>query len=210
LDPRALAPPLAPPPVAALRGVAKRLGRRPVLRDVSLELEPGRLVAIVGENGAGKSTLLKILVGLLRPDAGTVELSGRLGYCPQEPILQDNLTVLEHFRLFGAAYGLGGWREQAGALLERFRFGCHTNDLAGRISGGTRQKLNLCLALLHDPEVLVLDEPYAGFDHETFSRFWIAAAQLRARGAAVLVVTHLVEDERRFDAVHSLEDGVLR
>ncbi len=181
-------------PVLTARGVRKAYGRHPVLQGADLEVRPGQLVAVVGENGAGKSTLLKILAGTLRADAGEVTLAGSLGYCPQDPVVNDSLTVAQHLRYFAAAYRLPSL-DRAGQLLDQLGYRQYRDQAAGALSGGTRQKLNLTLALIHDPDVLLLDEPYQGFDWETYLRFWDVAAGLRARGKAIVIITHLVFEE---------------
>jgi len=193
------------------RGIGMRFGRRCVLDDVTFDLAPGRCVGVVGENGAGKSTLLRILVGLLRPTSGRVERHARLGYCPQAPLVFDGLTVDENFRWFAAAYGLehDQWRATAERLLARLDFARERRQLTGVLSGGTRQKLNLAIALLADPEVLVLDEPYAGFDWDTYQRFWVLADELRADGRAIVTVSHFVFERERFDRVLVIRDGRL-
>ncbi|HEX6122736.1 MAG TPA: ABC transporter ATP-binding protein [Ktedonobacterales bacterium] len=194
--------------VAELSKAYGRFGRRRVLRGVSLAVRPGTLVGIVGENGAGKSTLLRILAGELRPSGGQVALRGSLGYCPQDVVLNDALTVGQHLEYFRAAYGLRDLG-LAEALLERLGFARYRRATVGTLSGGTKQKLNLTLALMHDPAVLLLDEPYQGFDWETYLRFWDLAAELRERGRAVVVISHLVFEQRRFDALYQLREGRL-
>ncbi|WP_406341107.1 ABC transporter ATP-binding protein [Streptomyces sp. NBC_00648] len=178
-----------------------------VLRGVSFSVEPGTLVGIVGENGSGKSTLLRVLGGQLAADAGQVERRGTLGYCPQATVLNDALTVDQHLRWFRTAYRLDG-TGRADELLDELRFAEYRHTRVEVLSGGTRQKLNLTLALMHDPDVLLLDEPYQGFDWETYLRFWDVAARLRERGRCVLVVSHLAWDAGRLDVVHRLKDGV--
>jgi ABC-type multidrug transport system ATPase subunit len=190
----------------SVQGVTKSYGRHPVLRGVDLEVAPGTLVAVVGENGAGKSTLLQILAGTLAADGGTVSVRGRIGYCPQEPVLNGGLTVDQHLRYFAAAYRLPSL-DRGEELLELLGFGDYRARAVEELSGGTRQKLNLTLALLHDPEVLLLDEPYQGFDWETYLRFWQLVDDLRGRGRSVVVITHLVFEEERFDCIYALRDG---
>jgi ABC-type multidrug transport system ATPase subunit len=169
----------------------------------------GEIVGLVGENGSGKSTLMKILVGALSADAGAVAVSGRMGYCPQEPLLYERLTCDEHLGLFGVAYGvdLGPVPAAADALYDRLGFGRWRATQVTELSGGTRSKLNLALALLADPEVLLLDEPYAGFDWDTYQRFWELTAERRAAGRSVLVVSHFVSDQERFDRIVEMRDG---
>jgi ABC-type multidrug transport system ATPase subunit len=180
-----------------------------VLRGVDLTLGPGVLAGIVGENGAGKTTLLKILAGELQADFGAVRHRGRFGYCPQDVVLNDALTVRQHLEFFKTAFGLADLRH-AGKVMEALHFSQYADVRAGALSGGTRQKLNLTLALMHDPEVLLLDEPYQGFDWDTYQRFWELAAQLRDAGRSVLVVSHLAYDTERLDELWRLEAGVLR
>jgi len=198
-------------PLLSAQGIAKSYGhvrRHPVLREVSFTVAPGTLVGIVGENGAGKSTLLKILAGALRPDRGRVELDGTLGYCPQDAILNDTLTVGQHLAYFAAAYGISELR-RAYELVDQLAYQQYRDATVATLSGGTQQKLNLTLALMHDPRLLLLDEPYQGFDWETYLRFWDLAAELRARGCGVLVISHLLFDQQRFDALYQLRQGQL-
>ncbi|ACU72473.1 ABC transporter related [Catenulispora acidiphila DSM 44928] len=194
--------------VLQARGVRKSYGRHQVLAGADLMVEPGQLVAVVGENGSGKSTLLKTLAGTLKADAGTVELSGSLGYCPQDAVVSDNLTVGQHLRYFAAAYRLSSL-DRGEELMEQLGYEKFRRTPAGALSGGTRQKLNLTLALLHDPDVLLLDEPYQGFDWETYLRFWDLVGDLRSAGRAIVVITHLVFEQDRFDLLVDLEDGTL-
>ncbi|MFJ5035247.1 ABC transporter ATP-binding protein [Streptomyces sp. NPDC088560] len=191
-----------------VRGLRHAYGRRQVLRGIDLDLGPGVLVGIVGENGAGKSTLLKILSGELCPDAGTAFHQGRFGYCPQDVALNDALTVRQHLKFFQAAYGLTDL-QRAEEIMDELRFAEYADVRAGVLSGGTRQKLSLTLALMHDPQVLLLDEPYQGFDWDTYQRFWRLADGLRAEGRSVLVVSHLAYDLERLDELWRLDGGIL-
>ncbi|MFD4948244.1 ABC transporter ATP-binding protein [Streptomyces sp. NPDC058239] len=179
-----------------------------VLRGVDLRLRPGVLAGIVGENGAGKTTLLRILAGELRPDRGSVHHSGRFGYCPQSVVLDDSFTVRQHLDFFRHAFGLPDLR-RAEEVMETLAFTEYLDQRAGLLSGGSRQKLNLTLALMHDPDVLLLDEPYQGFDWETYLRFWELATRLRDAGRSVLVVSHLAYDIERLNQLWRLEDGRL-
>ncbi|MFD7994244.1 ABC transporter ATP-binding protein [Streptomyces mexicanus] len=192
-----------------VRGVHHAYRRQVVLSGVDLDLGPGVLAGIVGENGAGKSTLLKILSGELRAQRGTVRHCGRFGYCPQDVVLNDALTVRQHLEFFRVARGLPDLRHAA-EVMEVLRLTQSADVRAGWLSGGTRQKLNLTLALMHDPQVLLLDEPYQGFDWDTYQRFWDLAARLRDAGRSVLVVSHLAYDAERLDELWRLQEGVLQ
>jgi ABC-type multidrug transport system ATPase subunit len=187
-------------------GIGKRFGRKNVLEGVSLSVRAGEAVAIIGENGAGKSTLLRICAGMIRPDTGQTCVRGRVGYCPQEPGLFDLLTADEHLALFAPALQLT--REQARrdghSLLDELGFPIGDRSVARQLSGGARQKLNLALALLGAPRVLLLDEPYQGFDHGAYVSFWEHVGRWKADGLAVVVVTHLLADTTLVDRVIEL------
>lgn len=190
-------------------GIWPRRRRLPVLRGADLELHEGEIVGLVGENGSGKSTLMKILVGSLARDTGTIERDGSLGYCPQEPILYERLTCDEHFELFGEAYGMTATAidEARDEVYDVLGFGRWAGARVEDLSGGTRAKLNLGLSLLSDPDILLLDEPYAGFDWDTYLRFWDITAERRDRGRSLLIISHFITDEDRFDRVYDLHDG---
>jgi ABC-2 type transport system ATP-binding protein len=190
----------------AARGIRKSYGRRQVLAGLDLEIMAGEMVAVVGENGSGKTTLLRILAGDLRPDAGSVAVRGRPGYCPQAVVLDEALTVDQHVRYFQAAYRIGR-TDRAEELIERLGYAACRGQRAGTLSGGTRQKLSLTLALMHDPPVLLLDEPYQGFDWQTYLAFWDLTSELRQRGTATVVISHLVFEQERFDRICHLKDG---
>lgn len=191
------------------RGWWPRRRQVPVLLGADIDLGAGEAVGLVGENGSGKSTLMRILVGALAADAGTVSRTGRIGYCPQVPQVYGRLTCDDHMELFGAAYGLSPSqaRKSARGLYEELGFGRFADTRATELSGGTLAKLNLSLALLADPEVLLLDEPYAGFDFDTYLKFWDLVASRRAAGRSALIVSHFVVDEDRFDRIVQIRDG---
>ena len=191
------------------RGVWPRRRTVEVLKGASLEVRAGELVGLVGENGSGKSTLMQIVVGLLKRDAGRLERPDRLGYCPQVPMLWDKLTAGEHFELFARAYGLDDEARDrtVGGLLEELQFERYRGYRVEELSGGTRQKLNLALALMHEPELLLLDEPYAGFDWETYLRFWEMSERRRDAGMGILIVSHLLAERERLDRMYELRDG---
>ncbi|MFJ3306933.1 ATP-binding cassette domain-containing protein [Streptomyces sp. NPDC086549] len=184
-------------------------GKRQVLRGVTFDVPDGVLAGVVGENGAGKTTLLRILSGELTPAGGAATRTGSLGYCPQQAVLNHQLTVAQHLRYFQVAYRLGDLR-LAEELLDVLSFAQYRNERVSTLSGGTRQKLNLTLALMHDPDLVLLDEPYQGFDWDTYLRFWDLAQRLRRRGRSVLVISHLAHDADRLDTLHRLEAGTLQ
>jgi ABC-2 type transport system ATP-binding protein len=191
------------PPALAARAIRKSYGDRLILDGVSLTVAPGESVAIIGENGAGKSTMMRTCAGLIPPDSGEVSVAGRVGYCPQEPGLFDLLTADEHLAMFAPALGLS--REQALSdghrLLGEFAFPLRQRAQCRHLSGGSRQKLNLALALLGGPCVLLLDEPYQGFDHGAYVSFWEHVNSWKRAGMGVVVVTHLLADQDLVDRV---------
>ncbi|MEO3745627.1 ATP-binding cassette domain-containing protein [Plantactinospora sp. B5E13] len=189
-----------------VRGISKRYRRRPVLTDVNLTVRAGEIAAVVGANGSGKSTFLRICAGLLSPDAGQVRVYGTLGYCPQAGGTSDFLYPEEHFALVGAGRGLSrsqsrtAGRDQAASL----DWDPSGRTQARHLSGGTRQKLNLVMAGLGEPDVLLLDEPYQGFDRGTYLDFWQQLWRWRSAGKAIVVVTHLLNQLDRVDTVLEL------
>lgn len=195
-------------PVLHVQNIHKAYGRHKVLQGVDFAVAPGTLVGIVGENGAGKSTLLKILAGELRPNRGQVFRRGALGYCPQQAILNPALTVRQHLDYFRAAYNLADLH-YAEILIERLGYQQYHASVVSTLSGGTQQKMNLTLALMHQPTLLLLDEPYQGFDWETYLRFWELTNELRAQGYAVVIISHLFFEQKRFDVLYQLQQGRL-
>jgi len=191
--------------------IAKSFGRKKVLTDISFQLEAGSITGIVGENGSGKSVLMEIIVGIRRAQKGTVHISGSLGYCPQKALLFPHLTIQEHFDYFSVAYGIEKQpsKLQSAELLDHFNYAKYKQERIINLSGGTQQKLNLSISLLHKPDLLILDEPYNGFDWDTYQRFWDYTNQLRKRGCAILIVTHLLSEKVRFDRIYKLENGLL-
>ena len=193
-------------PLLQAQDLYKSFGRRKVLRGVNFSVYPGTLVGIVGENGAGKSTLLRILSGELRPDRGDVLRRGAMGYCPQKVILNETLTVNQHLDYFRAAYNIPDLH-RADELVEQLGYQQYRKAVVGHLSGGTQQKLNLTLALMHQPQLLLLDEPYQGFDWETYLGFWDLVIALRTSGCAVLVISHLFFEQKQFDTLYRLHEG---
>ena len=194
-----------------MENIAKSFGKNKVLQSVSFEMNPSSLCGIVGENGSGKSTLLKIIVGEWKSDSGKISVCGRVGYCPQKTLLFSQLTIVEHFRYFAAAYGIDKavLIRRSESLMDYFNFKKFEKEKIANLSGGTQQKLNLVIALLHQPKLLILDEPYNGFDWDTYLKFWDYAYELRKKGCAILVITHLLTEKNQFDRVYNLKEGKL-
>ena len=196
----------ATPVVLRLTDVSARRGRRTVLSGINLTIHRGEVVAVVGANGAGKSTLLQLCAGLLRASGGSIERTPNFGYAPQLDSLAPLLTVDEHLRLFGAARGIRQGRSVSTGhrLLTRLGWTARGDQTAGTLSGGTQQKLNVALAQLDAPDLLLLDEPYQGLDALAYEDLWALISAWRASGAGVLLVTHLLRDVDLVDRVVEL------
>jgi heme exporter protein A len=208
------------PPRVELQRVSHAFGDRVVLRDVDLRLEPGASLALLGPNGSGKSTLLRLVAGLGRPTRGRVLVDGsvpseagpagrrRVGYVAHRPLVWGGLTPAENLRLYAQLYGVGNGAVDA--ALDRVGLAGRRDDRTTELSQGLRQRLGIARALLHDPDLLLLDEPHASLDEESAAavdrlirdargtRTLVLATHDRARGAALC------------SAAASLESGLLR
>lgn len=205
-------------------GLAKRYGHRWVLRGIGFALLPGERVLLTGPNGAGKSTLLAILAGVLRPTAGEVWVAGQslwqggaavrahIGYLPHQSLLYPELTAEENLQFYGRLYGVPSLEERLGDLLDRFRLRPYARERAGTLSFGTLRRLALARALLHNPDLVLLDEPLAGLDRESRQSFlsWLEGSGEESRRPACILTSH--EPERlagHVDRVLRLEGGEL-
>jgi len=178
--------------VIRARALEKRYGRRRALRPLDLELERGGFLVVTGANGSGKTTLLRLVAGLAAPTRGELDVAADrsgLGYLGHEPLLYRDLTALENLDLYGRLYRVPERRERAGMLLERFGLWDVRADRVASYSRGMVQRLALCRALLHEPELLVLDEPFTALDAEGAELLdrWLREL---AGSATVLLTTH--------------------
>jgi len=178
--------------VIAARGLGRRFGSKRVLRDLDFEVRAGELLLVTGPNGSGKSTLLALIAGLLAPTEGEIEVDlprGRLGYLAHEALVYKELTALENLDLYGRLYRVPERRERIGMLLERFGLWDARGERVGSYSRGMTQRLALCRVLLHDPELVILDEPYTALDADAAELLDRELAGL-VEGRAILVSTH--------------------
>jgi heme exporter protein A len=178
--------------VIRARGLGRTFGAKRVLRDLDLDVPRGDFVLVTGPNGSGKTTLLRLVAGLLVPTSGELEVDvprERLGFLGHEPLVYRELTALENLDLYGRLYRVPERRERIGMLLERFGLWEVRNQRADSFSRGMLQRLALCRTLLHDPELLVLDEPFSALDEEGAALLDRELAELRP-SATFLVSTH--------------------
>jgi heme exporter protein A len=186
------------------RGLGRRFGDRRVLTDVDLELEPGGFLLVTGPNGSGKTTLLRLLAGLIAPTAGSLEIDmGReqIGFLGHEALVYRELTALENLDLYGRLYRVPERRERTGMLLERFALWEARAKPVSELSRGQLQRLALCRTLLHDPALLLLDEPFSALDSEGVE---LLEAELAGHGRKTVVVASHQPDRIRGHATSEL------
>ena len=190
-------------------GLVKRFGERVALRDVSISAQRGDLVAVIGPNGAGKTTLLSILAGIQPSDGGSVSKGpAEIGWVPQQAALYGKLTVAENLRLFARLEKRRDVEATVDRMLAQTGLGDRAHDQVQTLSGGNRQRVNIALGLLSEPDVLLLDEPSAALDPRQRDRLWEFILALAERGTAVVYATHVVpEAERYANQVLVLADG---
>jgi ABC-2 type transport system ATP-binding protein len=219
-----IAPTAASSPVLQLEHLVRRRAGRPAVRDLSLSLARGQVLGLLGVNGAGKSTTLAMIAGALRPDSGAIRLEGedflerpglarrRLGWLPERAPLWPELTVREHLDAHGRLRGLAGaaLREARERILGRLELQPLARRLAGALSQGQRQRLGLACTLLHQPSLLVLDEPANALDPVQVAALRALIREQAAAGTAVILSTHLLAEVTAVcDRVAILHEGVL-
>ncbi len=209
----------------SVRNVTRKFGDFTAVDDVSFDIPRGKVFGFLGPNGSGKSTTIRMLTGLLAPTSGTITgfegldvtrdteaWKTRLGYMSQKFSLYLDLTVLENLRFFARIYGLGRdrERERIAQLSKRLRFGDVMGELTEGLSTGYRQRVALAAALIHEPELLFLDEPTGGVDPRGRRVFWDLIYELAAdRGMTVLVTTHYMDEAEQCDRLAFILDGAL-
>lgn len=213
----------APAALVSARDLHRSFGEVRAVDGVTLEVRPGEAYGLVGPDGAGKTTTLRLLVGALRPDRGTVEVAGldmaerpddartRIGYVAQRFSLYGDLTVWENLRFFAEVRDIRGeaFRARAAELLGFVGLAGFETRRAEALSGGMRQKLGLACALVHEPDVLLLDEPTGGVDPVTRQEFWKLLIRLLAQGRAIVVSTPYMDEAARCTRVGFMHHGRL-
>lgn len=189
-------------PMIEVRKLVKTFGLKPVLRGLDFQVEQGMFVALLGPNGAGKTAFLRILATLSRPTVGTVQIGGyrlpqqagavrlRLGVVSHQPLLYGDLTAAENLRFYARMYGLRDGEARIEAVLEMVGLGARRRDLVREFSRGMQQRLAIGRAVLHDPEIMLFDEPYTGLDQDAAAMLDRLLVDVAARGRTVVMTSH--------------------
>ena len=182
--------------------VTKKYGKNVACKDVSFTLEPGSLTVLLGPNGAGKSTIIKSIIGFLKYD-GEITVNGIpnktsearkiMGYIPELPSLYPSLTVIEHMEFIARAYKMTNYKDRIEMLLERFELADKKKKFGDELSKGMQQKLNLCVGLLPDPDILLMDEPLLGLDPHAIKELKNYIEEMRQAGKTMLISTHIID-----------------
>jgi ABC-2 type transport system ATP-binding protein len=205
----------------AFERFSKQFGRTVAVEKLDLRIAEGCIYGLLGPNGSGKTTCIRAICGLLKPTSGAVRLLDgdahndraglrpRLGYMPQRAALYEDLTARENLEFFGRGASLPDARRRASELLELVGLSARADDPVYRFSGGMKQRVSLCCALMHEPPVLLLDEPTAGVDPLLRRRMWTTFATLRDAGATVVVSTNQLDEALHCDRLAVLREGRL-
>lgn len=203
-----------------VKNVTKRYGKNVACNDVSFTLEPGSLTVLLGPNGAGKSTIIKSIIGFLKYD-GSITINGMnnksvearkvLGYIPEMPSLYPTLTVIEHMEFIARAYKLTDYKDRINMLLERFELDDKRKKFGDELSKGMQQKLNICLCLLPDPDLILLDEPLVGLDPHAIKELKNYIEELRKAGKTLFISTHIIDSvDMLWDRTIIMQNGQIK
>lgn len=200
--------------------VTKKYGKNKACDDVSFCLEPGSLTVLLGPNGAGKSTIIKSIIGFLKYSGQitvngipnkTTEARRILGYIPELPSLYPTLTVIEHMEFIARAYKLTNYKERIDMLLERFEMADKKKKFGDELSKGMQQKLNLCIGLLPNPDILLLDEPMLGLDPHAIKELKNYIEEMRQAGKTMLISTHIIDSvDMLWDRTIIMQNGQVK
>ncbi len=208
-------------PVIETLDVSRRFGSRTVLDGISLRMERGEIFGLLGPSGSGKTTLVKLITGIDKTDHGTVRMFGermpklsmfqRFGYMAQSDALYQELTARENLQFFASLFGLTGSRRQdrIAEVMRIVDLTAHLNKAVSNYSGGMKRRLSLAISLLHEPELLILDEPTVGIDPVLRQSIWEELFALRERGTTILLTTHVMDEAEKCDRIGLLRDGRL-
>ena len=204
-----------------IQNLSKAFGPHRALTELTLGLSPGEVYGLLGPNGAGKTTTINMLSGLMRPDAGQILIAGQpvskatkplLGVMPQQNLLYQSLTCGENLRFFAKIYGLNASlrSQRIKSCLQAVNLSERANSVVSSLSGGMQRRLSLAVAIVHQPKLVVLDEPTTGLDIEARYEVWALIRQLKGQGVTILLTTHLLDEaERLCDRIGFLKQGQL-
>lgn len=204
-----------------IEGVSKKYRSQQVLQNIRMEIRENEIFGLIGPSGAGKTTLVRMIIGAVRADEGQIRLGryrvpnlhamGLIGYMPQSDALYSDLSGWGNLKFFGGMYGLSGsrLRERGAELLRLVELEADAGKKVGEYSGGMRKRLSLAVALLHDPQLLVLDEPTVGIDPALRAKIWDEFSFLRRQGKTLLITTHVMDEAVKCDRLALIRDGRL-
>ncbi|MGM0877197.1 MAG: ABC transporter ATP-binding protein [Bacillota bacterium] len=207
--------------IVSIQHISKAFGKHQVLKDISLDINEGEIFGLLGPSGAGKTTLVKQLVGLDLPTSGqnllfqekmpALHLIERVGYMAQSDALYGELSASENLQFFASLYGLKGNKQQQRIheVLEIVQLTNHVTKLVSNYSGGMKRRLSLAISLLHEPEILILDEPTVGIDPVLRKSIWEAFYELKKKGTTIIVTTHVMDEAEKCDRLGLMRDGGL-
>ncbi|MDQ0242592.1 ABC-2 type transport system ATP-binding protein [Bacillus fengqiuensis] len=207
--------------IVSIQQISKTFGKQQVLKDISLDIHEGEIFGLLGPSGAGKTTLVKQLVGLDLPTSGenflfqekmpSLKLIERVGYMAQSDALYGELSAKENLQFFAALYGLKGKKQQQRMteVMEVVQLTNHMNKLVSNYSGGMKRRLSLAISLLHEPDILILDEPTVGIDPVLRKSIWEAFYDLKKKGTTIIVTTHVMDEAEKCDRLGLMRDGRL-
>jgi len=203
--------------------LTKKFGKFIAVNEITFDVKKGEIFGFLGANGAGKSTAMRMLCGLLKPTSGIATVAGfdvyketekikrRIGYMSQKFSLYDDLTILENIQFYGGIYGLSKKQiiEKSNVLIEKLKLGDIKNELIASLPLGWKQKLAFSAAIIHEPEIVFLDEPTGGVDPITRRQFWELIYETAARGITVFVTTHYMDEAEYCNRISIMTTGVI-
>ncbi|MFD2044196.1 ABC transporter ATP-binding protein [Ornithinibacillus salinisoli] len=205
----------------SIQNVSKKFGKHQVLMGINLEIMEGEIFGLLGPSGAGKTTLVKELAGFDTPTSGenyvlqekmpSLQLINRIGYMAQSDALYEDLSAKENLQFFASLYGLKGkqQKQRIDDVMEMVNLSAHLHKLVSDFSGGMKRRLSLAIALLHEPEILILDEPTVGIDPVLRKGIWDSFYELNRKGTTIIVTTHVMDEAEKCDRLGLMRDGSL-
>lgn len=207
--------------IVSIQHISRAFGKQQVLNDISLDIYEGEIFGLLGPSGAGKTTLVKQLVGLDLPTSGenflfqekmpSLKLIERVGYMAQADALYGELSAKENLQFFASLYGLKGMKQQQRMteVMEVVQLTDHMTKLVSNYSGGMKRRLSLAISLLHEPDILILDEPTVGIDPVLRKSIWEAFYDLKKKGTTIIVTTHVMDEAEKCDRLGLMRNGGL-